>query len=86
MFVVQACSADRSMKVRTYNFQKNRITDHRINHTISNLQGYMEGGAILDEMIQITQEELGLQHLIKNINRILEEKNAEFLFSMSKHV
>jgi peptide chain release factor 1 len=36
-------SGDRSAKVRTYNYPQNRITDHRINFTMYNLAGYMEG-------------------------------------------
>lgn len=42
-------SGDRSEKSRTYNFPQNRITDHRIDYTIYNLPGYMDGD--LDDMI-----------------------------------
>lgn len=41
---------DRSEKIRTYNFPQNRLTDHRINLTIYNLTGVMEGD--LDEIIE----------------------------------
>ena len=36
-------SGDRSEKVRTYNYPQNRLTDHRINLTLYNLEGIMEG-------------------------------------------
>ncbi|SRR5579883_20664 len=43
-------SGDRSEKIRTYNFPQNRLTDHRINLTVYNLAGVMEGE--LDEVIE----------------------------------
>lgn len=36
-------TGDRSAKIRTYNFPQGRVTDHRINYTIYNLQGFMAG-------------------------------------------
>ena len=42
--------ADRSDKIRTYNFPQNRVTDHRIGLTLYNLSGIIEGD--LDELIE----------------------------------
>ncbi len=36
-------TGDRSAKIRTYNYPQGRITDHRINYTIYNLNGFMDG-------------------------------------------
>jgi peptide chain release factor 1 len=45
----QVGSGDRSEKIRTYNFQQNRVTDHRIGLTIHRLQEFLEGD--LEEML-----------------------------------
>ncbi|MDI3289412.1 peptide chain release factor 1 [Polyangium sp. 15x6] len=42
-------SADRSMKIRTYNYPQNRVTDHRIGLTLHKLDRIMDGD--LDELI-----------------------------------
>lgn len=42
-------SGDRSEKIRTYNFPQSRVTDHRINLTLYNLNGVLDGD--LDEII-----------------------------------
>jgi peptide chain release factor 1 len=39
----QVGNADRSEKIRTYNFPQNRVTDHRLDLTLYNLQSIMEG-------------------------------------------
>lgn len=44
----QVGSGDRSEKIRTYNFPQNRLTDHRINLTLYQLDRIMEGE--LDEV------------------------------------
>jgi len=46
----QVGSGDRSQKVRTYNFPQNRVTDHRINMTLYNLESFMDGN--IDEVIE----------------------------------
>ena len=42
-------TGDRSEKIRTYNYPQSRVTDHRINFTIYQLESFLNGN--LDEMI-----------------------------------
>jgi peptide chain release factor 1 len=46
-------TGDRSAKIRTYNWPQGRITDHRINKTMYNLDGFVNGD--IQEMIDALQ-------------------------------
>ncbi|VEU20948.1 DEKNAAC101899 [Brettanomyces naardenensis] len=54
----QVSSVDRSDKIRTYNFQQNRITDHRCNFTLYDLEGCMNGTRLDDVIDKIAQKEV----------------------------
>jgi peptide chain release factor 1 len=45
----QVGSGERSEKIRTYNYPQDRISDHRINVTVHNLPGFMDGR--IDELV-----------------------------------
>jgi peptide chain release factor 1 len=47
---LQVGSGDRSERIRTYNFPQNRLTDHRINLTLYQLDDIMEGN--LDQVVE----------------------------------
>lgn len=49
-------TGDRSAKIRTYNYPQNRVTDHRINYTMYNLTGFMDGDIeTLIEALQVAE-------------------------------
>lgn len=53
-------TGDRSERIRTYNFPQSRVTDHRINLTLYNLDKVMDGdlGQVIDPLIQQYQADL----------------------------
>lgn len=57
----QVGSGDRSQRIRTYNFPQGRVTDHRINLTVHNIDRVMDGtglGEIIDALVTHRQAEL----------------------------
>lgn len=50
----QVGTADRSEKIRTYNFPQNRITDHRLNLSWHNIDNVMKG--YMDDIIKVLKE------------------------------
>jgi peptide chain release factor 1 len=60
----QVGSGDRSEKIRTYNFPQGRVTDHRVNITIHQLDSFMQG------MIEPIIEPLRTAHEAERLRQI----------------
>ena len=48
-------TGDRSERIRTYNYPQGRITDHRINYSIYNMDDFLDGD--IEEMSNELQRE-----------------------------
>lgn len=55
----QVGTGDRSERIRTYNFNEGRVSDHRIGRTIYSIDAFVDGDmdAIIDELIVSSQQE-----------------------------
>lgn len=68
----QVGSSARSEKIRTYNFNQDRITDHRLSQNFHNLLGFLEGREYLDNVINKLQQrgkEILLNEFVESISK-----------------
>jgi peptide chain release factor 1 len=63
----QIGTGERAEKIRTYNFPQNRVTDHRINYTMYNLEAFMNGE--MDELLDAL--------IAENKKKLLQQKTVQ---------
>ncbi|KAM8792056.1 peptide chain release factor 1-like, mitochondrial [Rhynchonycteris naso] len=68
---IQVGSKGRSEKIRTYNFPQNRVTDHRINKSVYDLETFMRGEYLLDELVQSLKDCADYESLVQVISNKL---------------
>jgi peptide chain release factor 1 len=54
-------NADRSERVRTYNFQENRVTDHRIGVTLHGMEDMLAGSKLHQLTAQLHEHDQKVQ-------------------------
>ncbi|XP_058830598.1 peptide chain release factor 1-like, mitochondrial [Topomyia yanbarensis] len=71
----QVGSSLRNEKIRTYNYNQDRITDHRVeNGTTHNLKAFLEGGHQLDDMVIKLRSAHRKQQLMEIVNSTITDK------------
>ncbi|XP_040206823.1 peptide chain release factor 1-like, mitochondrial [Rana temporaria] len=65
---IQVGTKGRSEKIRTYNFTQDRITDHRISKSMHNIEEFMLGDELLDEIIQALSDFADYESLVEIIS------------------
>ncbi|XP_069344405.1 peptide chain release factor 1-like, mitochondrial isoform X2 [Eulemur rufifrons] len=66
---IQVGTKGRSEKIRTYNFPQNRVTDHRINKSLHDLETFMQGDYLLDELVQSLKDYADYESLVEIISQ-----------------
>ncbi|XP_035732857.1 peptide chain release factor 1-like, mitochondrial isoform X3 [Vespa mandarinia] len=66
----------RNEKIRTYNYNQDRITDHRLeNGTMHNLKLFMTGGEELEKLEGILHSNIQMKILVEMINKLESKTN-----------
>lgn len=64
----QVQTKNRNEKIRTYNFNQDRITDHRLTENIHNLKVFMNGGEPLENLIIQLDEQYRIESLLNIVH------------------
>ncbi|XP_043855339.1 peptide chain release factor 1-like, mitochondrial isoform X1 [Dromiciops gliroides] len=67
---LQIGTKGRSEKIRTYHFPQNRVTDHRISKSLYDIQSFMLGEYLLDELVHSLKEYADYE----SVTEIISEK------------
>ena len=73
----QVASAERSERVRTYNFPQDRVTDHRIGISLSDIHRFMDGDDSSGTGLSYLIEELMAREDEIRLHALLESQEAK---------
>lgn len=60
---IQVGGKDRSERIRTYQYSKDIVIEHRLNKQFRNIEDFLTGGTALDTMIDELRDEADLESL-----------------------
>lgn len=66
----QVASSLRSEKIRTYNFNQQRISDHRLQQNIYNFNSFLEGNEVLDELICMLRDHARVNSILERMQKL----------------
>eukprot|EP00798_Chlamydomonas_sp_ICE-L_P017166 gene17166-23482_t len=70
-------SGDRNERIRTYNFPNDRLTDHRLGHTVFGMQEVLTSGVASGQLDEII-DALAMSEQERAMEQMMEQQQLDF--------
>ncbi|KAH0624443.1 hypothetical protein JD844_031873 [Phrynosoma platyrhinos] len=74
---MQLGTRSQSERIRTYNFNQDRVTDHRISYEVRDIEGFLSGKGLLDELINKLLEAAEMESLTEYLENNFKSLQAD---------